>query len=395
MKKRIGIFLILLFLLAPSISGASSNSSSYNLKLITVSEGGGSINSSTYKNTISMGIINWVINSSTYISRLGFLYGLLLADGQPCTTANQCEGGYCCSSVCASSACAGEEEPEAPAEAAAAGGGGGGGGLGALVNLTGVGAEKERDYSVSHSSIKSELVIGRSKENKFKIENTGEERLDFSLSIRGVEEFISLSDNSFSLDAGESKTITVEMKGEDFGAYSGKIIITAGGIVKEILLVIEVKSDVVLFDVKMDIPSDYKEVERGEDLKAQITLLNVGVPQEVDVIITYLMKDFTGNVIYESSETFAVDKQRSYVKNFPVSSSTELGDYLAVIEVRYSKSFAVSSEMFKVVEKPVVTLPKLLKTQLYNIILLIAIAAIVWFLFISKLIPKKASRRKK
>ena len=393
MKKRIGIFLILLFLLVPGIQGASSNSSSYNLKLITVSEGGGSINSSTYKNIISMGIINWVINSSTYVSRLGFLHGLLLADGQPCTTANQCEGEYCCSNVCASSSCDEEEEPEAPAAAAA--GGGGGGGPGAVVNLTGVGAEKEKDYSVSHSSIKSELVIGRSKENKFKIENTGEERLDFSLSVRGVEEFISLSDNSFSLDAGESKTITVDLTGEDFGAYSGKIIISAGGIVKEILLVIEVKSDVVLFDVNMDIPSDYKEVERGEDLKAQITLLNVGVPQEVDVSITYLMKDFTGNVIYESSETFAVDKQRSYVKSFPVSSSTELGDYLAVIEVRYSKSFAVSSEMFKVVEKPVVTLLKLFKTPVYNLVLLIVIAAIVLFLFISRLIPKKASRRKK
>lgn len=392
MKKRIGIFLILLFLLAPGISGASSNSSSYNLKLITVSEGGGSINSSTYKNIISMGIINWVINSSTYVSRLGFLHGLLLADGQPCTTANQCEGGYCCSNVCASSACAGEEEPEAPAAAAAAGGGGG---VGALVNLTGLGAEKGKDYSVSTSSIKSELVIGRSKENKFKIENTGEERLDFSLSVSGVEEFISLSDNSFSLDAGESKTITVEMKGEDFGAYSGKIIITAGGIVKEVLVIIEVKSEVVLFDVKMDIPSDYKEVEQGEDLKAQITLLNVGVPQEVDVITTYLMKDFTGNVIYESSETFAVDKQKSYVKSFPVSSRTGLGDYLAVIEVRYSNSFAVSSEMFKVVGKTTVTLQKLLKTPLYNLVLIIAIAAIVLFLFISRLIPKKVSRRKK
>ena len=127
----------------------------------------------------------------------------------------------------------------------------------------------------------------------------------------------------------------------------------------------------------------------------QITLLNVGAPKEVDVITTYLMKDFTGNVIYESSETFTVDEQRSYLKSFPVPSSTELGDYLAVIEVRYSNSFAVSSEMFKVVEKSIVTLPKLLKNPLYNLILVIAIAVIVLFLFISRLIPKKVSRRKK
>ena len=391
MKKNPLICLILLFLLAASVLGASSNSSTYKLKLITVSEGGGSVNSSTYKNIISMGLINWVINSSTYVSRLGFLHGLLLADNQPCATASQCEGGYCCSNVCASSACAVEEEEEA----AAAGGGDGGGGGGGIVNRTGLGAKFGVDYSVSPSSIRSEVVIGRSKEEKFEIKNTGEKELDFSLSVEGISDFASLSDSSFSLDAGESKTITVDITGEDFGAYSGKIIISAGEIVKEILVVIEVKSDVVLFDVKMDIPSDYKEIEQGEDLRAQITLLNVGAPKQVDVITTYLMKDFTGNVIYESSETFAVDEQISYLKIFPVPGSIELGDYLAIIEVRYSNSFAVSSEMFKVVKKSIVTLPKLLKNPLYNIILVIAIVIMVLFLFIYKLFSKKVSRRKK
>ena len=87
--------------------------------------------------------------------------------------------------------------------------------------------------------------------------------------------------------------------------------------------------------------------------------------------------------------------QKSFVKGFPVPKRTALGDYLAVVEVRYSNSFAISSEMFKVVEKPLITLQKLLTIPLYNLILMIIILIGVLFLFISRLLPKKISRRKK
>lgn len=381
MKKEI-IFLIMLIILFQNAYAFTSNSSNYKLILTTVSDGGENISSSSYKNIISIGIINWIINSSNFISKLGFLHGLMLADGQPCASSNQCEGGYCCSNKCASSACPVEEA----AVAAAGGPEAGAGGAGILVI--------NKDYSVSPSFIKVELVVDKSKKEKITIENTGNVELDFSLSVMGIEDFVSLSDYSFSLGIGKSKTVVLDVYGKDFGAYSGEIVIDGGGIEKRVLIVIEVKSEIVLFDVKMDIPADYKEVEAGSNLKAQITLLNVGAPAKSNVSATYLMKDFTGNVVYEATETFAVDKQKSFVKNFPVPKSVALGDHLAVIEVRYSNSFAVSSEIFKVVKKPFVTLQKLLKMPLHNLILIIALLLIILFLFMFKLLPKRISRQK-
>ena len=60
-----------------------------------------------------------------------------------------------------------------------------------------------------------------------------------------------------------------------------------------------------------------------------------------------------------------------------------MGDYLAVVEIRYSNSFAVSSDMFGVVERQLVTLKDLLKMPVSGLIVMIVILAGLLFLFIS------------
>ena len=124
------LILILMIAIAVNLSYAfQANSSNFKLSTGTVSSGGDKVNSSSYKNYVATGIIGGTVNSSTYKNSLGFFYTWLLADNQPCTSASQCQGGFCCSNLCKSNSC-----PVAPEEAAAAGGGaaagdGEGGGL--------------------------------------------------------------------------------------------------------------------------------------------------------------------------------------------------------------------------------------------------------------------------
>ena len=336
MKKSV-ILVFAFMLLALSSFAAQMQSESYKQSVI-VSEGGDTTTSSSYKNSIATGIINSVVSSSSYINRLGFFHTLMLADGQFCTSAAQCEGGFCCSSSCASSSC----------PTAAGGGGGGaaagGGGGGLFVEII-------KDFSVSPSSIEEQLTLGAASTRTITIKNTGNVNLDFVLSVVTIEELVSLSETSFSLESGQEKNVDATIIGKKLGSYLGEIKIKGDVIEKSISVVANVESKDALFDVKLDIPSAYKKIGAGEELKAQITLLNIGPARKVDVTATYIIKNKLGGIVHESSETFAVESQLSFVKSFKLSESLPTGDYLIVVEVRYQDSFAVSSEIFSVVSK--------------------------------------------
>lgn len=391
-KMKTSLFLVFAFLLlAFSVYADKINSTSYKQSVI-VSAGGENVTSPSYKMNIAIGIINMIINSTSYINKLGFFHTLLLANDQPCTTASQCEGGYCCSSLCKSSACpSGGAAPSAgggAGEAAGAGSGGGGGG-GPLPTIE---EAKVKDFSISPSSVKEQVVLGAAKTKAITIKNTGNTALSFSLGVAAVNEFVFLSDTSFSLGAGEEKAVEANIIGKKLGSYIGEIEAAGDGVKKSISVVIEVESEQVLFDAKIDIPSGYKEVRAGSDLKAQITLLNVGPPRKVDVTTTYIIKDKKGNMVYEATETFAVEKQTSFVKSFKIPENLQPGEYLAIIEVRYENSFAVSSELFKVLPKEEV-IQKAAKSNTALLLVLVVFVGLM-FLFISLLIPKIGAFRK-
>ena len=235
--------------------------------------------------------------------------------------------------------------------------------------------------------MKTQLALGTAKIQKMTIKNTGSAALGFNLGVLTVSDFVFLSETSFSLEPGQEKTLEANIIGKKLGSYIGQIEVAGGSIKKYIDVIIDVESEQVLFDAKIDIPPAYKEVEAGSELKAQITLLNVGPPRKVDVTTAFIIKDKQGNVIYESSETFAVEKQSSFVKSFKLPKSMKPGGYLAIIEVRYENSFAVSSELFSVVRKEETTVQKAVKlNKAFFYALLISVGLI--FLFLSLLVPK-------
>jgi len=378
---KVLIFFFVFIVAASTCYPYQSNSTNFRLFPLIISTGGEIINSSSYKNYVATGIINGLINSSTYINLFGFYHTWLLGDNQPCTLDSQCQGGYCCSNLCSSSAC--------PAAAAAAAAGGeaaaGGGGF----------FKKEKDYSVSPSSIKTKLTLGEITEKTLTIKNTGESNLTVSLTVEDINKFVSLSENTVDVEAGEQKEVTLKFIGNSVGGFVGQIIAIADDIVKSVPVIIEVITQLVLFDVKLDIPSEYSEVEPGDDLNAQITLLNVGAPEQVDVFATYFIKDLRGNIIYEETETFAVEKQISYLKSFNIHETMEPGSYVVVAEIRYVDSFAVSSQLFRVVEKKAFVGIESITKNTTLMIFLTFIIAIVISMLTYKLVSVREKRRGK
>lgn len=375
-KARLCIsFLVISALLSYAAFAAQTGSGSYRQNVV-VSDGSENSTSASYRQSIAVGIINGILSSASYINKLGFFHILLLAGGQPCTSGSQCEGGFCCSNLCSSSSC--------PTGAAAAGGGGGaaaagGGGEGIVQQIS--------DFSMSPDSMHETIQLGDTKINTLTIRNTGNTQLSFGLSVAAIGDFVSLSDTGFGLDAGQEKAVQAIIIGKQVGSYFGEIKAAAGGIEKSATVVVDVQSDNVLFDVKIDIPTAYKEVAAGGDLKVQITLFNVGAGKKVDVTPTYIIKDRQGNAVYESSETFAVEIQKSYVKTIRIPKDLKPGDYLAIVELRYEKSFAVSSELFKVISKEETAVQKVLKSKTAMAYALAVVIGLV-SLFVYLLVPK-------
>ena len=373
MNKYI-LILFVLIVLASNVYATQINSSTYK-QIVTVSAGGDKVGNSTYTTYTAAGIINKIINSSSYLNKLGFFYTWLLANDQPCTLDSQCEGGYCCSSLCSSSSCP-TTSPGTGGGGTAGGGGGGGGGSGfAYVcnedwecgdwsdcenglqtrqcelqkvpqraqeapcassdNPPESSRSCETEFGVSPGAIKEHLKLGASKIQKIRIKNPSSSPVSFDLNVETLDDFVFLSDTSFTLEGFQEKEIEMSIVGRKLGSYFGELQVVGNGAKKAISIVIEVESEQVLFDAKIDIPAGNKVVAPGGDLRAQITLLNVGPPRKVDVTTTFIIKDRRGAVLYESSETFAVEKQTSFVKVFKVPPSLQPDDYLAFIEVRY------------------------------------------------------------
>lgn len=427
--RKIRFILFVFILLTVNAYAAQINSTSYK-QIVIVSSGGDNVNGSSYKTYTAIGMINRIINSTSYLNKLGFFYTWLLANDQPCSQDSQCEGGFCCSNLCSSSSC-----PSAPSPSRTTGGGAGGGGGGAgggniyvcsqewkcgewgdcsngfqerqcelvkvaqhaqtepcqsIDNPQKTSRECRVQFSVSPSSIKEHLKLGTSKIQKIKIKNSDNVPINFDLSAKTINEFIFLSSTSFTLEPSEEKEIEVNIVGRKLGSYFGSLEIIGDNIKEVVNIVIEVESEQVLFDAKIDIPSAFKSVAPGSELRAQITLLNVGPPRKVDVTTTFIIKDRRGNVVYESSETFAVEKQKSFVKSFKIPPNLQPDDYLAVIEVRYENSFAVSSDLFKVVKKETQLTKKLTSNQilLAMLFIFVAILALITFILVSKKISK-------
>ena len=245
------------------------------------------------------------------------------------------------------------------------------------------------EYSVSETSLETSLKAGKADSKKITIRNTGATKMDVVLYPKNLGDYVFISEPKFSLEIGQERTVTISIIGKDIGTHTGELLILASGTRRAIPMIIAVSSDQMLFDVKMDIPSDFKEMRPGSELKAQITLFNI-VGGEGEVNVDYIIKDMDGNVVSEESEVVRVKNQKSYVKTYKVPNLNP-GDYAALVDVRYGASFATSSEMFNIKEARA---PELAPTRATRYMLIYTLLSII-ILFMIYIIVRFAFGRRK
>ena len=260
--------------------------------------------------------------------------------------------------------------------------GGTGGGAG--------GTTKAFNFTLHPEELNIFVGAGKTIEKEITITNHELNILNFAVIISGIEEFAAVNEKKFSLASGESKRIILALKAGDAGVYTGRVSFTSGSTRKDVLVILNVYSGKLLFDSSLTIPDAFKRIPVGKNLRAFISLTQIGDAQDVDVTINYIIKDFYGNTFNKETETFRVRESKSYVKEFSTRRLVE-GEYVAAIEIVYPDGFATASSHFTIYRRTF---------AFYIIILLVLLllSIIVLFYSIKKyreaktLISKKAKK---
>ncbi|MEK6854778.1 MAG: hypothetical protein AABX73_00990 [Nanoarchaeota archaeon] len=213
-------------------------------------------------------------------------------------------------------------------------------------------------FEVGSVLLKSSLTEGESVTKSFAIASG--EGGEFSLDI-GALSRVKLSEESFTLQKGESKTIDVTFDSEKIkpGIYIGSIAITEKKEVEYLPLIYEVESKDVFFDANLDIPPAYTEVQQGSKVIAQIKIFDLTSGGEtaekslspVSIDVEYTVAGLFGNVLSSESEKIVVNKQAQITKTINFPEDIEEGTYVISAVVKYKESVGVSSQTFAIVKK--------------------------------------------
>ncbi len=221
-------------------------------------------------------------------------------------------------------------------------------------------------------------VYGVGSTDEITIVNDGDKAETLEISVDGgVADFITFT-NGINIDAHSEKKLKLIINGLRGGIVTGRMIFSVSRQkVAEMPIVLNVRSENFLFDSAISVLEKFRSLKAGQPLKAQITLLQVGKPEKVDVTANYEIQDFSGNKFAEESETFFVLNEKSFAKDF-ATNGLPPGKYIVGMEILYPGAFATSSSQFEIVEGGLFSPTILIISGFVVIVLIIIIFFFVW-----------------
>ncbi len=210
------------------------------------------------------------------------------------------------------------------------------------------------NFTTDKDFIKVSLKQGETFLDYVKVKNTGEAPLTFRISVEGLEDNVAVSEESFVLNKGSGKTLTVAFTAPDeepADVYTGRLVLEAGGLKRVVLLLMEVKEKKPLFDIYVNLKDVPVEAAPGEQVQGDIMMYNFGDLMPVDVRLYYSLRDFDGKDILYKYDTLAVQEQAHVLRSLRIPSDLEPGFYVFYSSVEYGNQTASSSGLIKVVKR--------------------------------------------
>jgi len=242
--------------------------------------------------------------------------------------------------------------------------------------------KKTYNFSVEPNYFKISLKQGASLTRTLKVSNIGNQNISINLLIQNVQEFITLSDEFFSIDFGKTKVVTLDFGAKlntPVGQYNGVLLVNSSSGSIEIPIVIDINARVFDFEVKVLVFEEYKSVKPGEMVLATISIINLKDSLSSEVNLYYAIKDLYGNIYDSSEDNFLLDSPVVFQKNLTLPKEASVGDYIFYARASYFNFSAIDSDLFESGSRFNF---KAFFQYSFFIILIIVLSAIVVFLFL-------------
>jgi len=230
------------------------------------------------------------------------------------------------------------------------------------------------NFLVDKDLIEVQMFPGETKIETIVIQNVGDLELLFDLSLTGLSDFAGLSENSFLITPGNSKSIMIDfLVGEDEQAAirTGSISVKGGSITRLVNIILQILETGVLFDLNSELKDE--TLSRQQQIEATITMIDISGSGEVEVFLEYFIIDFEDNAIKIGEETLQVDGSLEIERAFEISEDFKLGDYVFSVVLTSQNKVATSANAFKIIDVLI----------FYRLILFIIIVALILvFLFL-------------
>lgn len=251
--------------------------------------------------------------------------------------------------------------------------------------------EITRDLVVVPKEFSISVISGEVETESFVVFNNRESLVRLTIESEGLDDgVLTFARNSVTLSPGQEEQIDFDVFVEAGGFHVGSIVLyDSSAVLKRIPVIINVRSENFLFDAKVTVPDGSKRIKIGEKVVVDINLLQVGPELKVDVVANYIVKDFSGNILLEESETFFVLGSKTLSKELNTAGFPP-GKYVVGLEIVYPGAFAVSSAQFEVLESGAFSFD----TNTI-IIIVVAIAIIIALIIVIWAVKKKPGRRKR
>ncbi len=231
-------------------------------------------------------------------------------------------------------------------------------------------------FSIDKETIHLPITQGSVERGSFIVANNKDTSINLSIEETKLSDFVLLKEKSFILLPKESKEISFDIIAREDtvpNLYGGKLIIRDRSFKKEILVLIEVESRGALLDMKLEIPTEYLHVSPGEDILTTLILYNLGIGNEKDITLEYIIRNEEGNDIIMDTETVAIETQMSVVKRVSLPNDINTGKYILYVKSTYDGKTASASALFEIEEKSN-------KELLYSLLVVILIAFIAFLI---------------
>ena len=331
--------------------------------------------------------------ATLYLTGLDFENPRILRNGEICP-ASICQevdysGGILEFTTTSFSNYSTEETPSAPSETPAPSNGGSG-------------SSRKMNFEVEPKFITITLFQEQGKSFDLQIKNTGNRDINITAELQNLDEISVLSEQNFILSVGETKTIKLDLfalSKTNPKIYFGKLIVKGDSIQKIVNIVVEVKAREPLFDLKINVPQEYKQVSAGDKIPILVQMKNIGLyGTAVDVGLYIYIMDFNEKILFESSkEVVAVKTNLSIVRELKAPLDAPVGKYLVIGKMEYGEEFdsitIEAHDSFDIVEKefPIIISEDLI---LAIIIIIIFVIGIIYYIKTHYHIKKKKRKNK-